>query len=611
MTQTRVDASANTRVDADGNVRVTRSGALLSDETLELLDASVGAAHRDGSSQVVYVLKVSPLSLISRSSEDLYFASTTFRTGAADTPANTLMLGRLIQPNVRVSILKGNSIGRAAATIRGTIKIQNQRESHFDRNIVLTEGRGRYDGLRKEYSWQERTAQMYLGPEDGLFVDSFDAFFPFQVVDFDWSTDQVLLTPGPAAVEADDVVQKNFYGQGYTIGFASPSADEGGQVGDTKGGTKHPPLTIFDDLSGVPLPLSYGRLFGVPAQEISTVNEIHQFHSGSETEGAATVQSLDAVYEDGLAFGAGTGYSEDLESATFRLVSPSDALITCDVHGALDGPSGTYVDRPGAIIQAVLTGPVGLSVVDLATETIGDYDTRFPYECGFYFGAAAVKRKTFLEAMLAPLGFFYRSRDGRFRVGWVKHPAEETVDLALEEKVIKGVSRKATLRPAWRVRIGYEPVERPVGLQSFAGAVTQSEIARQSNEYRWVEALDEGILDLHKAGEMEIPTRFIQRADAQALADECLKLYGRQRDILEVKLNHKWLRYDIGDIVSLQWPRYDIVDDGDILLESGDSLLMETADTLIKEEDAAGTNYMVVGYVDNPSANDFSVTLWG
>jgi hypothetical protein len=586
MGSPRVDAAANTRVDASGNTRVVTQGALFSDATLQLLDASVGAAHRDGSAQVVYVLKASPLSLVSRSVEDLYFASSTFRTDSADTPANTPMLGRLVPPNVRVSVLKGNVIGRSVSTTRGTIKAHNPRESNFDRNADLTAGRGRYDGLRKDYSWSGRAGQMYLGPEDGTFESDFEAFFSCLVRDFDWSEDNVLIVPGPALVEADDVVVKNFYGQGYTVIVEAPGGGPG-------------------------ISISYTDAAEAKETTVGGKPSITSFHTGTEVESGHKVQSLDAVYEDGLAFTPVTDYTEDLQNGTFTLLSPTSEIITCDLHGAYAGPSDTYVDRVGDIIRAVLMDQVGLPIADIATETLGQYDLKFPYECGYYFGAEPATRSKFLGDMLAPLGFSYRGRDGRFRVGYVKNPAEETPDLQLEEKDVISVDRKATLRPVWRVKLGYAPVEQKIELRDFAGAVTESEIARQSNEYRWVEEFDEGVAELHKADELEIETRFSQKADARAVALEMLRLYGKPRDILEVRLSNKFMRYDIGDVIQLAWPRYDIVDDGFILNEDGDKVLAETGDGILKEEDAAGSKYLCVGYVDNPASGQFIVTLWG
>ena len=58
-----------------------------------------------------------------------------------------------------------------------------------------------------------------------------------------------------------------------------------------------------------------------------------------------------------------------------------------------------------------------------------------------------------------------------------------------------------------------------------------------------------------------------------------------------------------------------VTDGGDIIItDGGDSLVTDGGvanEYLIKEEDADGTNFQVVGYVDNPANDEYKVTLWG
>ncbi len=86
-----------------------------------------------------------------------------------------------------------------------------------------------------------------------------------------------------------------------------------------------------------------------------------------------------------------------------------------------------------------------------------------------------------------------------------------------------------------------------------------------------------------------------------------------QRYVLEVDVVRSFLRYDIGSIIRLGLDRYDFIDDGDILLETGDSLLLESGDKLLKQEHAEGWNSMCIGYVDNPEnfSSQWSVQVWG
>jgi hypothetical protein len=191
------------------------------------------------------------------------------------------------------------------------------------------------------------------------------------------------------------------------------------------------------------------------------------------------------------------------------------------------------------------------------------------------------------------------------------------------------------------VKVGYAPIGRPISYNDFAGAVTEAEMARQSQDYRYAQAIDEGVLELHKPDEMTVNSRFTSESDAQNLADTMLRLFSRPRDIIEVSLQHKFLRYDLGEVIRVGIPRYNFIDDGYLMTEDGDKFILEEsgADTLVtdggdtietdagdalvtgatgsvdeyllKQEDENGTNFLVVGYVDNPANDEFKLTLWG
>ena len=620
MTETRIDADGNTRVAASADTRVTNTGSHFSDAMLELLDASVGAGVREGSNQLVWVLRVSPMDLTTWATTDVYFASATFNDVISPMP------GRLVPPNVRVSLVSGGNISNGLTQTRGTIKIINPGDEAFDRNGALVEGRGFFDHFRKQYSWVNREAEFYVGPADGTFADDFEMYDQFNIQSFAWTDDEIILTPGPALTDWRKLVQQNAYGQGYEID---------GEDVILPDGSVEQIVTIFDNLSGVFKPLAYGQSYGVEPQLISKNSEIYQYHAGGEP-----VEELTKVYEDGLGFTEGPDYSHDLTNGTIDLISETSAIITADIRGAKTGPSSSYISLTGDIIQAVLRDHVGIEQADIKSETFGDFDLEHPYESGYHFGSRAVTRDEFIKAMLAPTGFWYTARGGRLAAGWLKNPSGETASLTLAAGDIKFLRRVATTSPVWRVKVGYQPIGRPIDYSDFAGAVTEAEMARQSQGYKYAQAVDEGVLEQHKPEEMTVTSRFTSESDAQVLATTMLQLFNRPRDIIDVTLQHNFLRYDLGDVIRVGWPRYDFIDDGDLLQENGDRIILEESGALtlvtdggdiiitdggdslvtdggvanqylIKEEDADGTNFQVVGYVDNPANDEYKVTLWG
>jgi hypothetical protein len=572
---------------------------------LELLDASVGADHRDGSAEVIYVARVQPISLVTRA------------TATIDVPSSTIpaleINGRLTPPNVRASILSNNEPSRGMTTTRGEIKFANANEKRHDRNVLLTE-RGMFDDWRAEYSWKARRVTIYIGPKEGAFPGAFEVYSAFTVDSMQFDTAEVSIRPARALTEMDAPMQSEYYTDG--------------SIAD--GELKH---------------AVYGKVFGIEPQvenEATELYGVHRNNINAAERGATVINAINAVYEYGLEYTPVTDYVADLATGQIDIISPTSAIITADVEGTFDNTL-TYQDRPAILMQMALDEFTEIAPGDFATGTQTAYDAEFNYECGYHFGSNEVTPEEFLAEMTAPIGYWFISRTNEFTLDWLKHPATETEDLTLAERHVSDLSIKSDLAPAWRVRIGYQPLGTTLSNDEFLGAVTESERSRQSKDYQWVDRFDVNILALYpSARSLDFPTRFTQKADAEALADQVFEIYRHPRQVIEADLTQSFLQYDIGDIVRLGVNRYDLIDDGYLLQENGDKILLEAAsgftlitdsgdtlitdsgdtlvtdaiggagtDALLKEESALGTNMLCVGYVDNPSSRDFKVTLWG
>jgi hypothetical protein len=89
------------------------------------------------------------------------------------------------------------------------------------------------------------------------------------------------------------------------------------------------------------------------------------------------------------------------------------------------------------------------------------------------------------------------------------------------------------------------------------------------HEYRTVSTEDSSILTTWPfATEIKVTTLLVNETDAQDEADRLFALYSVRRDMYEVKLNLSEIMgvVDLGDVVTLEYPRYSLNSGKDFLV---------------------------------------------
>jgi len=107
---------------------------------------------------------------------------------------------------------------------------------------------------------------------------------------------------------------------------------------------------LEEGTEGRVIPIPFGEVKNITPVCIDTVNHVYKISNYQ-------IQSIDAVYRDGVLLTAGTDYTTDLVNAEFTLTfDPGDSTITCDVKGILcDYGLGTYSENVADILYWVLT----------------------------------------------------------------------------------------------------------------------------------------------------------------------------------------------------------------------------------------------------------------
>lgn len=235
-----------------------------------------------------------------------------------------------------------------------------------------------------------------------------------------------------------------------------------------------------------------------------------------------------------------------------RLGSPPAGLITADVtQGA------TTSDRTAAaLFEAVLTR-AGYTSADWVAADLTALDTADNSELGLYIGDEMPVRSA-LDAIAATVGAWWGvDADGKFRIQQFTAPSG-TPALTLTANDITAIERLPSVRPSYSTKLQYARYHAPQaeGVALGVSAVRRAELAR---EWREVIDTDPAVQTAHLlAVETTEQTLYQVRADALAEAQRRQALRGVKRDRFDVvcELNAETEAVDVGDVVTVEHPRF-------------------------------------------------------
>lgn len=498
----------------------------------------------------------------------LRYATQAYVTGPADSPAHTCYEPRIQQPaNVRRDCFQqGQTFGRTQIGYG---------------ELVLVNNDGALDGLL-EYSFAGRAITIKLGtvlPNSGG-VPTWTTVLAGTMEQAQFSWKQVTIRVRDRQQDLARPLQQ--------VRYAGTNALPAGLEG------------VADDLKGRSKPLVFGQVFNVAPPCVNTDRRIYQVHHGS------VLQSIDAVYDRGVALTAGAAYTSQAQmestppsAGQYRIWN--DATAGCFLRLG-SAPAGTVtVDATrgasaaqrtaGQLFNAILLA-AGIPSGSISASDVTALDAAAAYPLGVYVPHDRdVSIIELLDQVGGSVGAYWGADVlGQFRIGRIVVPtgtAVGTLTTVEITRIDRVPSRDAGAGlPSWKVKLGYR---RVYSVQAdLAAGVADARKTFVASEYRRVESSDGAVLTANATSpEMEFNTLLINQADAQAEADRRLVIYKQRRDVYDVTVRVDAALaavLDLGKVITVQLTRYGM---------------------------NAGKKFLIVGLRNQMRGYQVELTLWG
>ena len=269
------------------------------------------------------------------------------------------------------------------------------------------------------------------------------------------------------------------------------------------------------------------------------------------------VTQIGSIYDNGANITANA--TINTSTASFTLSKRPAGVVTCDVKGKTT-QAGTYTDRVIGIVEAILIQEAGYGQSGLVKS---QFDA-LKISRNFKVGIAITQQKAILEVideLISGLLIFYgHNRNGSFDIHQFSAASGTSTltfqdDVEIQEKFSLDISE-----PKWRVDITYDPNETVLAENVVAGTVSAERTAWFANANRTVSASDSTVIPFFPYAESVPPitTRLLDKTDATTIANEYLTLVKIPRKIIKAPFGVQPLQVDLGDVITLTRPRYDI-----------------------------------------------------
>lgn len=455
----------------------------------------------------------------------LTFSDLGFTSKPSDTPANTYYDARVVPPRIERRIIDRDGLGGLTST-NAEVRIINRD--------------GELDLLPRAYALDGRAARLYLGrPGDAR--ASFGQVFSGVIRSVRVGEDavRVLLSDGIARLVLP--LNRNTY------------AGTGGLEGGT-------------DLKGKPKPKGWGQFFNVSPPLVNAASLIYQVHDGA-------INDVPNVWDRQIPLTKGTDYASQTELETtapsagnyrvwkaggfFRLGSTPAGTVTC--NGLGDASGSGYVNKTADIVNRVLVDQALLTAGEIDSASFTQLNVDAPAAVGVWRGAEVAFIADVVRDLLVGVGAFGGfSRLGKFNVGVISTPAG-TPAASYTTVEIRSLEREPlpqSIEPiVWRTRVGWQ---RNYTVQNDLAAGVTADRRAFAAEVERLAIRDDATIRSRRslAREFGPVGMFANQADADTEAVRLLGLWGVERGIYNVPLPAAALARDIGEVVSLTYPRY-------------------------------------------------------
>lgn len=435
----------------------------------------------------------------SPSASTAYFASETYITGSADTPANTLYQQRIAGSPFFRRVMSPAFAGRTFLNV-GQIDLNN------------------IDGALDEwldYGVDGRQIVLKLG-DPSWSIDQFQTILTGRVKGVEVGSDAVL-----SLIIKDEAQELNEPIQGDLVS-AGEQTDQ-------------------------PIPLTFGEVYNIRPIKVplgtSPETYKYQIHDGPVKD--VCMQ----LYVNGEP--SAISVTKDNANGTFTLASDPQGDVTVDARGNADGSSPSVWDQTPGEIFSSMAARAGKTA---NTSSMAALDSAAPYLLGVYLP----NRINAVEAIdeLLPAGWWWdTNRAGELVAELLQEPA--TSVLTIDEVETHGdIGIEVQELPVWRARVGYKKNHNVQ--QDPQGTVTDDRREFLKVEYRTAKAEDSSVLTKHLDARDpdQYESHIIESSDAVTEASRLLEIMKVQRFIYTVECFVGPYQLNIGDTVTLKDRRF-------------------------------------------------------
>lgn len=492
----------------------------------------------------------------------LRYGSEGYATRPGDTPAHTFFEPRLKQPAlVRRDIYReGATAGESRVSVG---------------EVVLVNNDGGLDGLI-DYGFDGRRITLYTGLPDATFPAAWEVVLAGTMEQVSITESEVSIRIRDRQAELDVPASANEYAGNNAL----PAGLEG----------------VEDDLKDQTKPRAFGKVRNVSPPLVNTARLIYQVNDGA-------IQSVDAVYDMGVALTAGAAYTSQTDMETnapaagayrvwpaggyFRVGSTPAGLITADVTAS------TTANSTAAQIVKQLALDAGIDAADISSADVTALDTATSAVLGLWLPAGDTSTcRQAIDRVCAAVGaWFSFDVTGILRLARLDVPSGSPV-AELDSLNMVSLKRVPTADPgrgvpAWKVAVSGTQ-NWTVQTTDLAGAVTTARRGWLKKPFRWRIASDASVKTQHRlAPLLKFETLLDTGADVAAEASRRLTIYKTRRDRLEVRVYLSSAQLgdlDLGHVVRVTSPRFGL---------------------------AAGRLFRVIGILINARQGYADLTLWG
>jgi hypothetical protein len=311
--------------------------------------------------------------------------------------------------------------------------------------------------------------------------------------------------------------------------------------------------------AGQPVPICLGRCFNVSPVLIDDATKTYQVHDGA-------IHAITAVRENGVSI----PFTANLASGTFTLTNNAKGRVTADVDGAK--PAGLWLHTAAHMISYLtarfsLAEPAQLS--SLPT-----------YMLGYYISDETTLSDALDEISVSVGAAWFYSRTGQLQWHWFNGVGEPTQGVSADTIEDDTLWPRRRIVPAKAVTLGYRRNWTPQA-DGLAGSVRETTpalaTAYEKEESSITLENPTVVVDHPDATTLTDSTLIVLQSDAATEAARRAAWVAVPRHVYELSAFTAPFNLDLGQTVTIEYPRYFTAGQRAVITRITDDLLYDTA----------------------------------